>query len=137
MASNESSNLLFPRQAQQHEPLAESSLHARLRLVEEKASNLNQKVELLESNVVRSNKARNLKIREFESDLLEVKRNISSIQQKLGLVIRELQVSAGKDELNTVKQYLDLWDLSRFVSRSEIGRLIEDKLNELKTAKKG
>ena len=106
-------------------------LQTRIRILEEKASNLNKKIELLESSVVKGNKKKNETLREFDNDLLEVKRELSGVKQKVDLIIRELQMTAGKDELNVVKRYLDLWDLTRFVTREEIERLIEERF-ELK-----
>src|SRR3989344_2954218 len=77
------------------------SLQTRLRLTEEKSTNLNGKIELLENNFVTSNKKRNEALRELQSDALELKREVEDMKQKLLLIIRELKLTAGKDELNT------------------------------------
>lgn len=109
-------------------PGAQELSHTRVRLLEEKTSNLNQKIELLESNIVKGNKKKNEVLREFDNDLLEIKRELAGVKQKVDLIIRELKLTAGKDELNTVKRYLDLWDLTRFVTRDEMERLLRKDL---------
>ena len=101
--------------------------HTRIRILEEKASNLNRKIELLESNVVTGNKKKNETLRAFDNDLLEIKRDLTGVKQKIDLIIRELKMTAGKDELNIVKRYLDLWNLTRFVTRDEIERIVEER----------
>ncbi|MBI4152997.1 hypothetical protein HY497_00605 [Candidatus Woesearchaeota archaeon] len=107
-----------------------SMLNTRIRVLEEKASNLNRKIELLESNVVKGNKKRNETLRAFDNDLLEMKRDLTSVKQKIDLIVRELKLTAGKDELNIVKRYLDLWNLARFVTRDEIEQIVEEKVSE-------
>lgn len=108
-----------------------SSFNTRLRLVEEKCTNLNRKIEFLEGNLVATTKKFNEAIHHMDADLLEAKRNLDSFKQKIELIIRELKLTAGKDELTSVQRYLDLWDLTRFVSREELDKLIEEKLRNL------
>ncbi len=108
-----------------------STLSTRIRLAEEKINNINRKLELLESNFVSSNKKNTETLRVANSDILELKREIQLLTDKLELVIRELKLTAGKDELNTIKRYLELWNLTRFVSRAEIDKIVEEKVNEV------
>ena len=109
-----------------------NALRSRLRLLEEKTTNLNRKIELLESNLVNSNKKRGETLRAVDQDLLNAKHDIADFKHKLSLVIAELKMTAGKDELNTVKSYLDLWNLTRFATREEVEKMIEEKMG-LKT----
>ena len=104
----------------------QSALSMRLRLVEEKSNNLNKKIEFLERNMVAANKKKNEMLHNFDADILEIKRDIDALKQKTDLIIRELKLSAGKDELNTIKRYLDLWNLARFVTREEVERIVEE-----------
>ena len=103
-------------------------LTTRLRLTEEKANNLNKKLELIERNFISSNKKQNETLHALDSDILELKREINLMKQKTDLIVRELKMTSGKDEVNTIKRYLDLWDLTRFVSRNELDRIIDEKL---------
>ena len=103
-------------------------LTTRLRLTEEKANNLNKKLELIERNFISSSKKQNETLHALDSDILELKREINLIKQKTDLIVRELKMTSGKDEVNTIKRYLDLWDLTRFVSRNELDHIIDEKL---------
>jgi len=106
------------------------SLQTRLRLTEEKSSNLNGKIELLENNFVTSNKKRNDTLRELQVDALDLKREVEDLKQKMLLIIRELKLTAGKDELNALTRYLELWNPTRFATRDEVKRMIEEHLGE-------
>jgi tetrahydromethanopterin S-methyltransferase subunit F len=113
----------------------QSSLSMRLRVLEEKSNNLNRKIEFLERNMVASNKKKNEMLRNFDTDLLDIKREIDSLKQKTDLIVRELKLSAGKDELNTIKRYLDLWNLARFVTREEVEHIAEEAVEKYVSAK--
>ena len=104
-----------------------NALRSRLRLLEEKTTNLNRKIELLESNLISSNKKRSETLRALDQDLLDVKHEMSDFRHKIGLIISELKLTAGKDELNTMKSYLDMWNPARFATREEVERMIGKK----------
>jgi len=113
-------------------PVAENldvnALRSRLRLLEEKTTNLNRKIELLENNFVSSNKKRNETLRSVDQDVLGVKHEIADFRHKISLIVAELKMTAGKDELNSLKSYLDLWNLTRFATREEVERMINEKM---------
>ncbi len=100
------------------------ALTMRLRLVEEKAANLNRKVELLESNGVSFQRKMKDELRLLDSDTLELKNAVEQLRQQMDLVIRELKLAAGKHELQTLQRYLDLWNPARFVTRDELSRMM-------------
>ena len=123
---------LFNKDAPPVQPMSidVASLQTRVRLSEEKSSNLNSKLELLENNFVTSNKKRNDSIRELQADMLEMKHELEELKQKMVLIIRELKLTAGKDELNALTRYLDLWNPARFATREEVQKMIEEHLQQ-------
>lgn len=106
------------------------NMNNRLRLVEEKTTNLNRKIELIESNMIATSKKTSSDIKTIDSELLELKREIDTIKQKFDLMVKELKMTAGREELTTLQHYLDLWNPSRFVTREEIDRIIDEKIEE-------
>lgn len=107
-----------------------NALRSRLRLLEEKTTNLNRKIELLESNLVSSNKKRGETLRAIDQDLLAVKQEMADFRHKIGLIIAELKLTAGKDEMNTIKSYLDMWNPTRFATRDEVEQMVGVKRKE-------
>ena len=63
-------------------------------------------------------------MRELQSDVLNLKKDIDDMNHKLSLIIRELKLTAGKDELKTLTKYLDLWNPARFATRDEVVKMI-------------
>lgn len=105
-------------------------INNRLGLAEEKLNNLNKKFEVLEKNMLDNFRSINSDLRSSDSDILEVKREIDGIKQKLDLVIKELRMTAGKDELNTIKRYLDLWNPVKFTTENQVEKIIDEKLKK-------
>lgn len=105
-------------------------VNSRLALVEEKASNLNRKFEVLEKNLLDNVKKFNANFQSFDAELLDMKHEIDSLKQKIDLIIKELKMTAGKDELNTLKKYLDLWNPTRFVTLEQAEKIVEEKLQK-------
>lgn len=107
-----------------------TGLNTRVRAVEEKLGNLNRKFELLENNYITGNRKQSETLKVIDGDMLEIKREFASIKQKIELIVKELKLTAGKDEINTIKRYLDLWNLTRFASREEVEKMIDQKIEE-------
>ena len=95
--------------------------------VEEKVSNVNKKVELMETGFVSFSRKVHDELRTADGDIMGIKREIEKLNQKIDLVIRELKLAAGKDELTTIKRYLDMWDLTRFATRDEVEKMIAER----------
>jgi predicted nucleic acid-binding Zn-ribbon protein len=102
----------------------------RLRLVEEKAGNLNRKIELLETNFVEFSRKMKGDVRIIEGEMLELKRTIDAMQQQGSMIVNELKLMAGKHELQTLQRYIDLWNPSRFVTRDEVDRIINERVGK-------
>ena len=106
------------------------NLNNRLRLTEEKTMNLNRKIELIESNMLTSSKKTSSNIKTMDTELLELKRELDTLKQKFELVIKELKMTAGREELSTLQRYIDLWNPARFATREEVERIVEEKMAE-------
>lgn len=109
---------------------------SRLRFIEEKVSNLNRKFELMEKNLVHHNTEQKKRIKELDSELFEVKRTVESITQKIDLIVKEIKMTAGRDELETLKRYLDLWDLTRFATKKELEEALTQRTAKAKSSRK-
>lgn len=69
-------------------------------------------------------------IKTINDDLLELKRENEKTREKIELIIKELKLTAGKEEVLTLKKYLELWNPLNFVSQRDVERLVEEKLRE-------
>jgi hypothetical protein len=52
------------------------------------------------------------------------------------LIIKELRLTAGREELETLKKYVDLWSPMNFVTQRDVERIVEEKMGEKLISKK-
>ena len=48
----------------------------------------------------------------------------------MDLIIKELKITAGKEELMTLKKYIDFWNPMNFVTQRDVERVVEEKMSE-------
>lgn len=104
--------------------------------LESKVNNLLREVEILKNDFLKRNNqmAKDLKI--MNSELVDLKHEHEKTLQKMDLVIKELKKTAGQEEVQTLKKYLDFWNPMHFVTQRDLNRAIEAKLEEFKGTKK-
>ena len=51
----------------------------------------------------------------------------------MDLIIKELKLTAGKEEVLILKKYIDLWNPMNFATQRDVERLVEEKISQLKT----
>ena len=103
-----------------------NSLNGRLRVIEERISNLNRKFEVNESNDLEKQKRTNIEFKTLNSEIMEIKRTIENIQEKIEVITREMPNLAARDELEVLKKYIEMWDPMRFVTRDEFEKRLKE-----------
>jgi hypothetical protein len=101
-----------------------------LKILEDKYSNLRKKVQVDDENSLSQQKKLSDNIRVMQSDLLEVKRELEDIKEKIRLIVKELKLTAREEDIKVVQKYLDLWEPVQFITRSEAKKMIERAVEE-------
>jgi type IV secretory pathway VirB10-like protein len=104
----------------------------RIRMIEEKFANLRSKTEVMDSNMLSNAKKEANDIRAANEEMNEFARNINDMKDKMKMMIEELKMSAKKEEMDTIKKYLEYWQPAEFVSRKEMMNAMRELREELK-----
>jgi len=112
-----------------------NSLSARLRIAEERYTNLRKKSQLVEQNMLTGHKNTNLEVKSINAELNEIKREISDVKNKISLMINEFQTFAKKDELKVVEKYVNLWEPMKYVTQNEVENIVRKIMEEEKHKK--
>lgn len=107
------------------------SYGVRTRSVEERVSNLRRSFQLNEQNVIEMNKRFNEDINDINSEIADLNRDIADIKNKIELIIKELTLTAKKEDVDVLSKYLDLWKPVSFVTHNEVRRVCIQLLYEL------
>lgn len=102
-----------------------SHLYIWVKSLEGKVNNLVREINILKNDFSRKNKQIKEEVKIFNEELLEVKREQESTLRKMDLIIKELKMTAGADEVMTIKKYLDLWSPLHFVTQRDVERIVK------------
>src|SRR3989338_6762218 len=102
--------------------------------LESKVNNLLRELDILKNDYIKKNTALRQEVKALSGEMLEVKREQVKTLEKIDLMIRELKNTAGIEELQTLKKYIDFWNPMHFVTQRDLDRAIEAKLGVVEHA---
>ncbi|MBI4144025.1 hypothetical protein HY486_02160 [Candidatus Woesearchaeota archaeon] len=109
-----------------------NSLNARLRLAEERQTEIRRKMALVEQNMLSGTKRLNQEMRLMKDDISAIKQTLRNIEERIITIIKELQLTPKKEDVEVVKKYVDYWNPVKFVSIDKIDEIVKDSLKQLK-----
>ncbi len=112
-----------------------SNVSARLRIGEQRQSELRKKILLLEQNMLVNHKRAMSEIKEIHAEINGLKKTIQAIEDKIITIIKEIRLTARKEDIAVMKRYIELWNPITFVTRDTVDKIIDEKLEKTKTGK--
>lgn len=109
-----------------------TTVDRRLKILEERYTDLNRKIQVTDKNMLDERRIVTREIKVIDSDILELKRQINELRDRIDMIISELKETSRKDDLDALKRYIELWEPVNFATRSEVERMIKEKLEEKK-----
>ncbi len=107
-----------------------SNLNRRLRLSEERSTNLRKKVQLLEQNLLSSSKKGSTDSKTVMTELSNLSQNLSDINDKFAEIAQRFEDVAHKTDVLQIERYLSLWKPVNFVTQNEIDEIVDMKVKE-------
>lgn len=107
-----------------------NALTGRLRMNEERYGELRKKLLLVEQNMLSHHKKAMSEVRSLQSDLTELKRTLISVEDKIITIIKELQLTARKEDVGVLKRYMEYWDPVKFVTVDQMEKMIDEKFSQ-------
>jgi len=101
------------------------SLDRRLKLIEERYTNLRAKSQVAEQNMLSKNKTTFTEIRSLTIELTEVKKELQDVKDKIIHMISEMQSLAKKEQVDVLRKYVDLWSPLNFVTRNDVEEIVK------------
>jgi hypothetical protein len=103
-----------------------NNLSRRLRVLEERYTNLKKDAQLTEQGLLKTTKDMNREIQTIHSDLVDFRREFLDLKDKVKLIVKELKSCAKTDEVQTLQKYIDMWEPINFVTRNELDKMIQE-----------
>ena len=102
----------------------------RLRILETRFENMHKKMQFVEQNMLEQQKKLHTEIKTTTLDVLESKRGLLEIQNRMRMLVKEVQMRAAKEDVEVLKKYLQFWEPVKFVTAKQVEAMIERALRE-------
>lgn len=104
-----------------------NNLSRTVRTLEDRFTTMHKKEDVIEQNMISNDKKFVSDIKVINSEILDLKSEINDIKEKLMLFVKELKLSATKEEVGVVQKYLNYWEPLNFVTRNELDKALSEK----------
>ena len=108
-----------------------SKLYVWVKGLETKVNNLLREVEMLKTDFIKKSNEMKKDLKTMNVDVMEMKHDQEKTLEKMDLIIKELKKTAGMEEVETLKKYLDLWSPLNFVTQRDLDRAVDAKFEEV------
>ena len=102
----------------------------RLKILEERYNTLRKKSQLTEQNIIESDKNNFNELRLMQENLLEVKKSVKNLTEKLSLLTDEIKTFASKNEFTILQRYVDFWQPMDFATRKDVNDFLIKKFKK-------
>ncbi len=103
-----------------------SLVSRRVRVLEERYTNLRRKSQVTEQNMLVTNKKLVMDIKTLTTEINEINKDLDTIKNTLRQVIEELKKCAKKEEVKMLEKYINLWEPIKFVTHDEVEKVIKE-----------
>ena len=100
----------------------------RLRVLEERYTNLQSEMRVIEDNMARRNRNVTTEIKALTLDINELRKEINEIKDKVIVLVKELQRFAKREDVQVMQKYIEMWEPLNFVTHKEVEEIIDEKL---------
>ena len=107
-----------------------NAVSARVRIGEERYGDLRKKMLVVEQNMLTNHKKAMTEIKALQSDLLELKRTLQTVEDRIITIIKEIRLTARKEDIDVLRRYMDLWDPVKFITHQQVEKIIDEKLGK-------
>ncbi len=105
---------------------------ARLRISEERYTELRKKLLLIERNMLIHHKKLLAETKTLNNETAELRHGIHQVEDRILTIIKELKLTARKEDIDVMSKYIEIWDPTRFVTRESVEKIVQDILGRPK-----
>ena len=102
-----------------------NNLTRSVRTLEERYNNLRRRTQLTDHNILVQHQRLNKELRLNDSDLIDIKRGFQKLNNKIGMLDKELELCAKKQNLDILAKYIGYWRPLKFITRGEAEKIIQ------------
>jgi len=102
-----------------------NNISRRLRVLEERYTNLRKKTQLTDQNMLHVDKKIISEIKVTNKDIDEIRKDIKDVKEKMILIIKDLKSCAKKEDVKVIEKYVNMWEPVQFVTLNQLKDVVE------------
>lgn len=102
-----------------------ADLGSRVKLLEERAENLRNHIDLVDASLVEKHKTVISEVRGIEDGQRALRADMDMLKDIVERLTRRLDAFASKEEVKVLERYVELWQPLNFVTRSELKSAVQ------------
>ena len=109
-----------------------SNLNERTRLIEERLKQTREKIQVIDETF--SSKIKDVKdaIADLNAQISTMRKELDEVKEILRRVVKELGNTAKLSDVKVLEKYINLIDITRFITKEDVEEIVEEKLKKLK-----
>lgn len=107
-----------------------SMVTRRLRVIESRFENVRKKLQFIEQNMLEQNKRLASEVKMTNMEILEMKSGMLELQERMRMIVKEVQLRADKEDVDVLKKYLSYWEPIKFVTQEQVEKIVKRILEE-------
>jgi seryl-tRNA synthetase len=107
-----------------------SDLSRRLRVLEERYSNVRRKIQVTEKNMLLIQKNLIREIKATDTQVTEIQKISGNLSDKIKQISSELSNFSRSEDVKIISRYLDFWEPIGFITKTEAEKLVRDIIEE-------
>lgn len=106
------------------------AISRRISLLEQRSTNFNTRLQLIDQNLLNTNKKIAKDSKTVTSEINEIKLEIENLKETIQIIITELKESAKKEDIDVLKKYISFWEPMNFITAKEAEKIIKNLLEK-------
>lgn len=103
-----------------------NNIGRRLRVLEERYTNLRKKTQVTDQNMLAANKRMMTEIHATLSSVDELKKELTEMHEKFSLMVREIKECAKRQDVAVLQKYISFWEPMNFVTRESVSKMVQE-----------
>ncbi len=105
-----------------------NEMDRRLKMLEERYTDLSRRIDFVDRSLIDERRNSSKEARAVNSEITEVKGELNGLKGTIERMISEFRAFARKEDLDALKKYVGLWELTEFATRNEVEKMIQEAL---------
>ena len=102
-----------------------NDLNTRLRQAEERINNNKERIRVYDDQMLESKKELGKEVDDIHDEIMDLRKNIKNINDTIHHIIKELELTAKKQDINVIEKYVDMMDPTRYVTKEELKQIMK------------